>query len=214
MEDLIYNITFIGKGIFITAQILFGGIIIGFILGLTMSIARYVGIAKFLTIQIISIIRGTPLILQLSLVYFTTPLLLGFSFNIVTTGIITFGINSSAYIAEIIRAGIESIPKGQFEAAQTLQIPNYYIWRDIILPQVARNIFPAMINEIVSLLKETALISTIGGMDIMRAAQTIAAAQFTYFAPLCIAGVYYYIIVLFIEYIGKKIEKKVQNVKN
>ncbi len=98
--------------------------------------------------------------------------------------------------------------KNQFEAAKTLQIPSFYMWRDIILPQVIKNILPAMINEIIALLKETALISTIGGVDIMRSAQMLAAEQFTYFIPLCLAGAYYYALVLLIEYIGKKIEQK------
>jgi polar amino acid transport system permease protein len=125
-----------------------------------------------------------------------------------------FGLNSSAYIAEILRAGIENIPKGQFEAAQTLEIPCYYMWKDIILPQVIKNILPAMVSEVIALLKETALIATIGGMDIMRSAQTIAAEQFTYFIPLCIAGAYYYALVLIIEYVGKIAEKWMGYVKS
>ena len=163
---------------------------------------------------LISIIRGTPLILQLSLFYFSAPSLLGLKLTVVQAGVIAFGFNSSAYFAEIFRAGIESMPRGQFEAAKTLKIPTFFMWKDIILPQVVRNIFPALINELISLLKETALIATIGGMDIMRSAQTIATQQFTYFMPLFIAGCYYYFIVVLIEYIGEKIEKKIRYVKS
>jgi polar amino acid transport system permease protein len=123
-------------------------------------------------------------------------------------------LNSSAYIAEILRAGIESVPKGQFEAAKTLEVPNYYIWKDIILPQVMRNIFPSLINEVIALLKETALIGTISGMDLMRMAQTLGAEQFTYFMPLCIAAAYYYVLVLIIEYAGKIVEKGQWYAKN
>jgi polar amino acid transport system permease protein len=83
------------------------------------------------------------------------------------------------------------------------------MWKDIILPQVIRNILPAMLNECIDLLKETALIGTIGGMDIMRTSQTLAAERFEYFMPLCIAGMYYYFLVLFIEFIAKKIERKI-----
>jgi len=88
------------------------------------------------------------------------------------------------------------------------------MWKDIILPQVIRNIFPSLINEIIALLKETALIGTISGMDIMRLAQILGAEQFTYFAPLCIAAAYYYPLVLVIEYVGKYIEKGGWYVKN
>jgi polar amino acid transport system permease protein len=175
---------------------------------------RYNYIATFIINRLISILRGTPLILQLSFVYFAAPAIIGIKLTILVAGILTFGLNSSAYIAEILRAGIENLPKGQFEAAKTLEIPNFYMWKDIILPQVARNILPAFINEIISLLKETALIGTISGMDIMRMAQILGAEQFTYFMPLCIAGGYYYILVLLIEYIGKKFDKRDYYAKN
>ena len=208
MQELITYFIFIGKGVFITAQLLLGGICLGLILGTFFALLRHKKIGLVIINRIISILRGTPMILQLSIVYFSTPGLLGIKFSIITAGIITFGFNSSAYIAEILRAGIKSIPKGQFEAARTLKIPNFFVWKDIILPQVIKNTLPAMINEIIALLKETALISTIGGMDIMRESQVLAAEQFIYFMPLCIAAVYYYALVLVIEYIGKKIEQR------
>ncbi|HJN37499.1 MAG TPA: amino acid ABC transporter permease [Gammaproteobacteria bacterium] len=211
MNDLLYSAIFISKGILITLQLLVCGISIGLILGLLASIGRYKGIAKTPINSIISVIRGTPLILQLAFVYFALPGLTGIKLNIIMAGIITFGLNSSAYVAEILRAGINNIPKGQFEAAKALKIPNYPMWKDIILPQVIKNVLPAMISEIIALLKETSLIATIGGMDIMRSAQTVAAEQFTYFTPLCIAGVYYYTLVLFIEHIGRILEKKVNH---
>jgi polar amino acid transport system permease protein len=165
-------------------------------------------IILFLVVRFISIVRGTPLILQLSLIYFCVPDLIGIRLNIIETGIVAFGINSSAYVAEILRSGIENLPKGQFEAAKTLQIPNYYMWKDIILPQVIKNILPSLISETITLVKETALISTLGGLDLMRRAQLVAAEKFTYFFPILVAGAYYYLLILLIEYIGKKIEQR------
>lgn len=208
MESLTSSIAFIGQGVFFTLKLLIGGLFLGITLGLFFAILRYQRFGAFLVNRVISIIRGTPLILQLSLVYFTTPTLLGIKLEVLAAGILTFGINSAAYVAEILRSGIESLPKGQFEAAKVLEIPAFYLWKDIILPQVLRNIFPAMINEVIALLKETALIATIGGLDIMRSSQLLAAEKFTYFMPLCIAGAYYYGLVLLIEYVGKKIEKR------
>ncbi|HHF7348847.1 TPA: amino acid ABC transporter permease [Legionella feeleii] len=207
MEELKQNLLFIGQGTVLTLELLAGGMLIGILLGTILAILRYNGMAKLLINRFVSIIRGTPLILQLSFIYFAVPGLLGLRPDILVAGILTFGLNSSAYIAEILRSGIDSLPKGQFEAAKTLQIPTFYLWKDIILPQVIKNILPALINEMIALLKETALISTIGGMDLMRKAQSIAAEQFTYFLPLCIAGCYYYGLVLLIEYLGKKIEQ-------
>ncbi|STX40714.1 amino acid (glutamine) ABC transporter permease [Legionella donaldsonii] len=207
MDELKQNLLFIGQGTVLTLELLAGGMLIGILLGTILAILRYNGMAKLLINRFVSIIRGTPLILQLSFIYFAVPGLLGLRLDILVAGILTFGLNSSAYIAEILRSGIENLPKGQFEAAKTLQIPTFYLWKDIILPQVIKNILPALINEMIALLKETALISTIGGMDLMRKAQSIAAEQFTYFLPLCIAGCYYYGLVLLIEYLGKKIEQ-------
>lgn len=208
MKELLAHILFIGSGITLTLYLLICGILVGLILGTILSILRYKGIGVLIINRLISILRGTPLLLQLSFIYFSIPGLLGIKLSIIGAGTIAFGLNSAAYIAEIMRAGIESIPAGQFEAAKTLQISNFYIWKDIILPQVIKSILPSLINEMIALLKETALIATIGGTDIMRKAQMVAAEQFTYFMPLCIAGCYYYGMVLLIEFLGKKIEQR------
>lgn len=208
MEELKQNILYIGEGTLVTLILLLGGLCIGTLLGTVLALLRYQGIMKPLINSFISVMRGTPVILQLSFIYFAVPALIGMKANILMAGLLTFGLNSSAYIAEILRSGIENLPKGQFEAAKTLQIPSFYLWKDIVLPQVVKNIFPAFINEMIALLKETALIATIGGMDLMRRAQSVAAEQFTYFVPLCIAGCFYYGMVLLIELMGKKIEER------
>lgn len=214
MNHIINQFIFISKGVVTTVKLLALSISVGLILGFFLAMLRYKGYGRAAIDRYVSLIRGTPLILQLSFIYFALPGLLGLKLSIMSAGILSFGLNSAAYLSEVFRAGIESIPKGQFEAAQTLRIPDYFLWKDIILPQVLRNIIPALVNEVISLLKETALITTIGGMDIMRCAQILAAEKFTYFMPLCIAGAYYYSLVLIIEFIGKQIEKKVNNAKN
>ncbi|MDR2812876.1 MAG: amino acid ABC transporter permease [Puniceicoccales bacterium] len=214
MNKIISNFLYIGSGIGLTLKLTFGGVFIGIIGGTLLSVLRHNGIARPIVNAIISVLRGTPLLLQLSLIYFIAPGIVGFRPDLLSAGILAFGINSSAYIAEIFRAGIESLPKGQFEAAQALEIPRFYTWKDIILPQVVVNIFPALVNEVIALLKETALIAMIGGMDIMRRAQTIAVEQYEYFMPLCMAGIYYYGLVLLIGFVGKKIETWKHYAKN
>jgi polar amino acid transport system permease protein len=208
VNRIISDFTYIGSGVALTLKLLGGSVLIGLILGTVFAVTRYCGICKTLVRCIVSVIRGTPIVLQLSIVYFIIPQVFGYKLDVISTGIIAFGFNSAAYVSEILRAGIESLPKGQFEAAQSLSIPRFYMWRDIILPQVLMNIFPALINEVVTLLKETALISTIGGMDIMRRSQIIAAERYEYFIPLCTAAGVYYILVLTIEYIGRKVEER------
>ncbi|MDR0640184.1 MAG: amino acid ABC transporter permease [Holosporales bacterium] len=208
MSRILADFLYIGAGAALTLKVLCGSILLGWGLGILFAVARQCRMYRFFVSGIVSVIRGTPLVLQLSVVYFVVPQLCGCKLDIISTGIIAFGINSAAYVSEVLRAGIESLPKGQFEAAQSLSIPKFYAWRDIILPQVMMNILPALINETVTLLKETALIATIGGMDIMRRSQVIAAEQYEYFVPLCTAAVVYYILVLAVEFIGRKIEER------
>jgi polar amino acid transport system permease protein len=206
MVDFLKSAQFIATGISVTLEVSAGALLFGFALGGTFAILRRTKIGKPVVTFIVSILRGTPVILQLSIIYFATT---GFmKLGIVSAGIIAFGINSSAYVSEIFRSGIESLPRGQFEASQALEIPRFHMWKKIIFPQVFHNILPALINEAISLLKETAIIGIIGGMDIARTAQAVAAEQYDYFAPLCIAGVYYYGLTTIIELIGKKIEKR------
>jgi polar amino acid transport system permease protein len=208
MAEFIEMALAIGRGISVTLELLFASFFIGVFLGTLIAVLRYRRTLGWSVVtQIISVIRGTPLILQLSFIYFILPGLLGIKLSITTTGILAFGLNSAAYVAEILRGGIESIPKGQFEAAKTLNIPPYYMWKDIILPQVVVRVFPSLVNEMISLLKETAVIQVVGGVDIMRQVEFVAAEKFTYFMPLCIAGLYYYALVRIIECVGKKIEK-------
>lgn len=199
---------FIGSGLSVTFFLLLGGLVIGLTLGIILAVLRYKNIGRQLIARYISILRGTPMLLQLSLIYFAIPTLLGLQLSVLTAGIFAFGLNSSAYMAEIFRAGIESTPQGQFEAAKVLGISSLHTWKDIILPQVFRAIFPALTGEVIALLKETALIATIGGADLMRKSQVLAAEYFTYFTPLCIAGLYYYAIVLFVENLSRKLERR------
>jgi polar amino acid transport system permease protein len=214
MNRTVSNFLVIGSGIGLTLKLTFGSLLIGVGIGLLFAVLRYNGICKKTINTVIEILRGTPLMLQLCFVFLVTPSLLGVRIDSLWAGILAFGINASAFFAEVFRAGIESLPKGQFEAAQALGIPRFYMWRDIILPQVAANILPAMINEIIALVKSTALIGSIGGMDIMRKAQLVGAEQYQYLKPLCIAAVYYYVLVLFIGWVGKKIEQRRPYAKN
>lgn len=212
--ELIQDFLFVGSGIFITLQLVLFSSIISLTMGLCFAIMKYNNIGVTFINFFVSIIRGTPAILQLSFVYFAFPSLLGIKLDIIVAGSIAFGLNHAAYFAEIFRSGIENVPRGQFEASQSLQIPKYYIYKDIILPQVIKNTLPTMINELASILKHTALISTIGGADIMRKSHILSVQKFTYFAPLMIAGFYYQVAVLFLEKLSRKIEKKSFYAKN
>ncbi len=209
MHEVLGDFLYIGTGLLVTAQLVISSILIGLVLGTIIAVLRYNRVLLPVVNSWVSIIRGTPIVLQLSLVYFSFPQLFNIQLTAISAGILTFSLNSSAYVAEIFRAGISTIPKGQFEVAKALEIKPYFMWRDLILPQVFRNTLPSLINEVIALLKETAIIGMISIADISRTAQLLAAERFTYFGPLLIAGAYYYTLVIIIEYIGRVIEKRI-----
>lgn len=157
-----------------------------------------------------SIFRGTPLLLQLTLIYHATPQLSGYTISIWEAGILTFTLNSGAYVSEVIRSGINGVEKGQMDAALSLGIPYFLIMKDIILPQAIRNSLPSLVNEAVDLLKESALISVLGGADILRRANIVASSTYLYFEPLLVAGFLYYILVMILMLIAKILEKKLK----
>ncbi len=147
MGEVFYNFIFIGKGIFITLQFLMAVSTIGIFIGVLLSITNYKGIGKFFINRYIFILRGTPLILQLTFIYFALPGLAGIKLGITTSGIISLGLNSSAYIAAIF-AVIESMPKGQFEASQVLRISKHAIERYHLLKHLGKAIEKKKVNYV------------------------------------------------------------------
>lgn len=137
----------------------------------------------------IAFIRGTPLLVQLYLVYYGIP-----GIDMVMAGIIALSINSCAYIAEIIRAGIGAVDHGQVEAASSLGLNQYQCYKEIILPQALKNILPALGNELVVLIKESAIVSVIGVHDLMYNADTIRGITYHPYEPLIIVAVIYFIL--------------------
>ncbi len=157
MIDLGQYVSFIAKGLATTLMLAIVSFFVGVWGGTLFATLHYQRFIRFALDGFVSILRGTPMILQLNFFFFVIPSLFKIHMSIFMVGIITLGLNSSAYVSEILRGGIESIPKGQFEAARTLRIPVWRIWKDIILPQVFRNTLPALVNESITLLKEVKL---------------------------------------------------------
>jgi arginine/lysine/histidine transport system permease protein len=203
------SIPFILQGVPVTLQYTLLSVIFGFSLGIVLSLFKISGIKPldYFAQAYTSIFRGEPLILMLSLVYFATPQLTGYSISPLEAGVITFSLNSAAYVSETIRAGILAVDRGQREAAMSLGVPYLlYMW-DIILPQALKNILPALVNESINLLKDTALVSTIGAQDILRSAQIVGAEKYVYFEPLIVAGVIYYVLVMILTLGAGALEK-------
>ncbi len=206
------DLPFILSGVPQTLLFTFSSVFFGLLLGTLLSLFKISGIKPlyWFAVAYTSVFRGTPLLLQLSLVYFATPQLTGYNIDALQAGVFTFSLNSAAYMSETIRAGIQAVDKGQTEAALTLGVPYPQLMWDIVLPQALKNILPALVNETISLLKDSSLVSTIGVVEILRSAQIVGANKYIYFEPLILAGLIYYILVMGLTYTASILEKRLR----
>ena len=207
------SLPFILAGVGVTIKFTLMSLACGLPLGIALALAKISNHAPFRWMAEVytSVFRGTPLLVQLFIIYFGLPQLLGYNFSAFEAGVLTFSLNSAAYSSEIIRAGIQAIDQGQWDAARVLGLSSFTTLRTIILPQAVRNILPALVNEIVDLLKESALVSTIGEADLLRRSQIVASEKYLFFEPLLIAAVGYYIMVMVISLLAKLLERKMRH---
>ncbi|TFB21760.1 amino acid ABC transporter permease [Filobacillus milosensis] len=210
--QIVPYIPFMLEGIWVTLGFVIISIILGFFIGALIALIKISNkkflkwIADFYT----SVFRGTPLILQLMIVFYGIPQLLDYDVSPFLAAVLTFGLNSSAYVSEIIRAGIQAVDKGQLEAAQALGIPYSQTMVKIILPQAMKNILPALMNEFITLTKESAIVSVINYLDLMRRAQVVGADLYRNFEPLLFVGTIYYIMVMILTLLGKLVERRLR----
>ena len=208
-EFLLKYYPFYIEGIKITLLLALLTIIFGTLLVLVICIFK---ISKYKILRAIAsiyieIIRGTPLLVQLIIIHY------GFRINIteITSATVALSINSAAYIAEIIRAGIISVNKGQMEASRSLGMNHFQSMKLIIIPQAVKNILPALANEFVVLIKESAIVSYIGLADIMYKANQIRSLTYLTLEPLLVAALIYFVITFtiskFIHYFERKLNK-------
>ncbi|MBT2571180.1 amino acid ABC transporter permease [Planococcus sp. ISL-110] len=211
-SQIVPYIPFMLEGIWATLKFVFFAIILGSILGTLLALFKIGSIKplRWFADAYTSIFRGTPLILQLMIIYYSTPQLTGYDISAFLSAILAFGLNSSAYISEIIRAGIQAVDKGQTEAAQALGVPYRSMMKDIILPQALKNILPALMNEFITLTKESAIVSTIGYLDLMRRAQVVGSDLFRNFEPLLFVGLIYWCMVMGLTMIGRVFERRLK----
>jgi len=162
---------------------------------------------SYLVNAFLLVIRGTPLILQLIAVYFAPAYIFKISYDRFVAAIIALSVNYACYFAEIYRGGIQSIPKGQYEAAKVLGYTRMQTFFRIVLPQVIKRIIPAMGNEVITLVKDTALVSVLGIAELFRTAQTTSGRLFST-TPIFIAGIFYFIMNWLVSSAFVLIEKK------
>lgn len=204
------------NGFLLTLQISFYAIIIGVLLGTIIALvqtaktSKWTVVPKFICNVYVTIIRGTPMALQLFIMFFIIFAIRGFPELV--TAVIAFGLNSAAYTSEIIRGGILSVDPGQKEAGMALGLSNTTIFMRIIAPQAIKNIIPALGNEITTVVKETAIVSMIGMYDLNMAAKDIGSGQnmSSYVVPMVTAALFYLATVYLITFVMKRIEKRLR----
>ena len=206
------DIPFVLRGILTTLLFTFLSAIGGFIWGTILSLFKISNIKPlaWFGIAYTSVFRGTPLLVQLFLIYFATPELTGYNIPALQAAVLTFGLNSAAYVSEVIRGGILAVDKGQREAAMALGVPYRRMMWDIIFPQALKHILPALVNESIALLKDSTLVSTIGVLDILRRAQIVQSEKFLAFPPLILAAGIYYVLVMIMTAIAHRLERRVR----
>ncbi|MFC6602388.1 amino acid ABC transporter permease [Ectobacillus funiculus] len=203
------SMPYILKGLQVTLQIVAVSALLGFALGTLLALCKIARIKAlgFFADAYTSIFRGTPLVLQLMIIYYGFPQITGYDISAFLAAVIAFGLNSGAYMSEIIRAGIQAVDKGQTEASMALGVP-YRMMGDIIFPQALKNILPALMNEFISLTKESAVVTVIGAADLMRRAYIVGGETYSYFEPLLFVGLVYYLLVMILTLVGKAVERR------
>lgn len=220
-QSLVYDnrYKFIFQGLFNTIVIAFFSVLIGVVIGIVVALIRNNydrnGKMKFLNYVVkfyVDVIRGTPVILQLMIIYYV--IFKSVDISVVLVGVLAFGINSGAYVSEIIRAGIQSISVGQSEAGYALGMDYKMVMRYIVLPQSIRNVLPALGNEFITLLKETSVGAYIGIIELTKASDIIASRTYDYFFPLILIAIIYLVMTLGLSKGVQYLERRLNHVRS
>ncbi len=202
----------LSQGMVVTFQIFFSTLFFSLVLGLGIALCRMTKnpVISFIAKVYISIMRGTPLMLQLLVVYFGPYFLFGVPISSsyrLTAVLIGFALNYAAYFAEIYRSGIEAIPKGQYEAAKLLGYNRLQTFFLIVMPQVIKRIIPPVTNETITLVKDTSLAFTLAVAEVFTLTKEIVSSQSS-MIPFVVAGVFYYVVNLLVAFLSSRLEKK------
>ncbi|MDM5330087.1 amino acid ABC transporter permease [Neobacillus sp. CF12] len=212
MDIIVSALPMLLKGLQVTLYIFLIAILLGFLIGLVIALLRLapLKILNWIAKAYVDAIRGTPFIVQLFFIYFGINSLQVISLNSTTAGIITVAINAGAYFAEIIRAGIQSIDKGQTEAARSIGFTSAQTMRYIVLPQAFRRMLPTITNQSIISLKDTSLLSVIGIADLTQQGQIQASATFEAFKIWLAVGIIYFIIIYLLTLLANFVERRFQ----
>lgn len=199
-------------GLAVTLEVTGAALVLAFALGALIAVLKVLPcrplrlVLDFYT----SIFRGIPLIVLLFIAYFATPQLTGYKISMFAASVLTLGLNGSATVSETLRGGIEGVDRGQYDASRALGLPYVTMMTRIIIPQALRSVAPALVNEVITVLKSSSLVATIGLMDMMRAAQSVQALTYRAFEPFIIVAVIYYVIVMCLTAVAACLERRLR----
>ena len=202
------------SGMEVTLPLFFYTLIFSLPLGVIVALMRMckLKIVSVPTRVCILVLRGTPLILQIFAIYFILPRLLGHPFDRMASAVVAFVINYAAYFAEIYRSGIQSMPVGQYEAAEVLGYTKAQTFVHIILPQVFKRVMPSITNEVVTLVKDTSMAFTVSYQEMFTIGKQISNSEAS-FVPFLVAGVFYFVFNAVVDFVMGRIEKRMSYYK-
>lgn len=210
------NLIFMVKGAGVSLILAVGAVVIGCVIGIVLASAKLSKVAffRFLGSLYVEIVRGTPMLLQILFFYLGVPVL----YQRITgtrmhadpyiVGLIALSVNSGAYQTELIRAGIQSVDRGQWEAGETLGLPYHVMMKEVILPQAFRYIIPPLVSEFITLIKDSSLISSIGAIELLYSAEVLGKEYYDYLDPILIAAVMYLTLTLITSRIAVHVERR------
>ena len=200
------------SGLAVTLEVTGVALLIAFALGFLIAVLKVLpcrplrAVLDFYT----SIFRGIPLIVLLFIAYFATPQLTGYKISMFAASVWTLGLNGSATVSETVRGGIQGVDRGQYDAARAIGLGYPTMMTSIVIPQALRSVAPALVNEVITVLKSSSLVATIGLMDMIRAAQSVQALTYRAFEPFLVVAVVYYVIVMVLVAVSKRLERRLR----
>ncbi|AIQ13160.1 amino acid ABC transporter permease [Paenibacillus durus] len=185
------------------------GVICGFVLGIVVALLRMSSfrVLRWIAAAWVEFLRGTPMLVQLFIIHYGLPSI-GLEFTAIQSGVITLTINSSAYLAEIFRAGIQGVNLGQTEASRSLGMTQAMTMRYIVLPQALKNVLPAIGNEFITIIKESSIVGMIGAMDLLFQARTITTITYDGLTPLLVITLMYFILTFTLSKVLGRLERR------
>jgi polar amino acid transport system permease protein len=200
------------RGLLVTFEATVLGSILAYVLGLVFAIIRRARIPVLSQVVwlFVEFVRSTPLLVQLYFLYFVFPIAFHITLSSLVTGVLGLGVHYATYTSEVYRAGIDAVPRGQWEAATALSLPRRRVWTAVILPQAIPRVLPALGNYMISMLKETPLLLSIGVLDLVGRAQQAGSEAYRYVEPYTIAGVFFLVLSYPASVLVRRLERRVR----